>query len=205
MMNSLINNSHEQLHQVMMEGAVEVIGPTGLHAIRKAIQLDHAQSLSEPDPGALYRYLPAFLMALEDLYGRSGGQGIAVRCGQASFKYLSRLPELDEQFSSIEYRLSSSSRRLKNGLKMIAEILARGCDVRIRVSEDAQNWYWQIDDNAMWRQSSSAGCPCCYVIGLLQEFITWTSGGRRFDIIETQCCTAGAESCRIQINKQPID
>jgi predicted hydrocarbon binding protein len=41
-------------------------------------------------------------------------------------------------------------------------------------------------------------------VGLLQESLYWLSGGKIFNVEETECIARGDPACTILIEKQPI-
>lgn len=145
------------------------------------------------------------LNGLEDEYGPSGAHGLTQRFGGVIFRV--GLKELGGQagFRSIDYRMLPSPRRVEVGLSALARMAAETTSAKVTVSADDTHWYWRAEDCQECRDRLTPG-PCCFaLVGLIQEFAAWASGGRFHRVTETECRAAGAAACVICIDKKPLD
>jgi len=197
--------SLNRLYQMMIEGVQETIGLTGLQAIESVRSCQEVNVPAGADERPLFNQFASWMAALEQVFGHRSGQGIALQGGRVSFLHLSRTPELTTAFSNLVKRLLPAQARIKGGLEILAETIAKECGVQVWVTESPQHWYWKIAP-CPWCSARKENASACYfVIGLIQEFTSWMSGGLYFDVAEVECCAAQADACLIQIGKQPME
>ncbi len=202
--------------QILLDGAQEILGMETVRKVVERLSLLENQPRQNPFTGDLERDLSIaktgpFLRELKVMYGERGGDGLAVRIGRAAFR--SVLKHLGEQagFRATEFRLLPASRRLENGLRILARMVGEECGGKVAVSDEGAYWLWRID-----RSRSNGGTllgsvrlpgdnPCYLIAGLLQEFTTWAGGGRFYPVVETECLASGSPACLYRIEKRPID
>lgn len=192
-------------YQTMIEGMQEIIGMPDLETVKSVLsgqRLDASTSAEEKIP---FNPFASWMAALEQVFGQRSGQGIALQSGRVSFLYLSRLPAIKNAFSNLEKQLLPAQARIKGGLEILAETMAGECGVQVQVTEDSQNWYWQIAPCPWCLNRAEHTTACHFMIGLLQEYTSWMGGGRYYDVAEVECHAAGTEACMIQIGKQSMD
>lgn len=194
--------------ELMLTGVEEILGMGGLDpalAERQARlqELCHGEALRSQD---FPEYdLDKIQQTLGHLFGTEAGNGLALRAGRASLQRLLNQYGAQLGVTSLGYRLLPFRARFKAGLEALAEFLSASCGGQITASEDANHWYWRIA-SCPWCLNGESEQPAChFVVGLLQEFLSWVSGGRFFQVTETECQAMGAPACLIQMNKQPID
>lgn len=196
------------LVQVAQEGMKEIIGQAGVNAVFNLELRKSEETGSEPvnlEDGVSFGELASLQAALEELYGPRGGRGVALRAGRASFPYFLREFGLLSGLMDMDFRLLPARLRLRAGLERMARTIAGFCHEAIEVSEDERCWYWRIERcPECWERQTSE--PCChYIVGLLQEYMAWASGGKYFPVVEVECCAAGGAACIIQIEQQALD
>ncbi len=195
----------QTFYQTIKDGMQEIIGPEGMHTVIDAQQDFGICSQFLQLSSANSNEMTVLFASLEKVFGRLAGQGIAQRSGRVSFEYLSRQPELHNAFSDMAKRLLPVPTRIKEGLEILSGSVASQCGVQIIVSEDDQNWYWRIDSCPWCTGRIGETRGCYFLIGLVQEFTAWMSGGRFFDVTEVGCCAAEDAACLIQIGKRPLE
>ncbi len=143
--------------------------------------------------------------ALEKTYGLRGGQGLALRCGRASFRY--SLREFGEQsgYTDLDFRLLPLGTRLRAGSERLARLLNEKSGQIVRVSEEGEHFIWEIERCPVCQGRHSEGVSCHLTVGMLQESLYWISGGKYFNVEETHCIAKGDSTCRILVNKKPLD
>lgn len=179
-----------------------------METMRKVIaRLPHRDPLSRGDLTHDLSITQAgpFLRELEAIYGTSGGRGLALRIGRATFRY--GLKHFGEQagFRATEFRLLPAPRRLENGLRALARIIAKEWGGEIQVSDEGAHWLWRMEPGRSIAGSSSQGASCFLIAGLLQEFTAWAGGGRFYRVVETECLASGSPACLYRIEKRPLD
>lgn len=196
----------QQLCQTVIEGVQEIIGLEGMHAVAHAQQCFSMKIYPAEKGQDRLANLSAFFSALENVFGRSGGHGLAQRGGRIFFERLSHQPEIHAAFSEMTGEMLPVSARILKGLEILAKSVSTQSGANIHTYEDEQNWYWQVDDY-----------PCCsgkrpeesggrlFLIGLLQEYTAWITGGRFFDVAEIECPASQTDACLIRINKRAMD
>jgi hypothetical protein len=192
----------------VLEGVQEIIGQAGVNAIFNLAHLSHllpGTNYTRFQHNFSFTDLSAIQQALEELYGPRGGRGVALRSGRVFFKYFLRAFGDQMAMTSLDYRLLPTHPRVKSGLLAMADTLSDLCSMEILVSEDPDTWYWQSDHCPWCWQRQVDECMCHFNVGMLQEYVTWSGGGKIYHVIETECIAAGSPACTIRIEKKPID
>ena len=193
---------------VILKGLEEVIGQSDTDVVLKMSGLPQ---LGESNPIAGHKELISYHdlthihSSLESLYGWRGGQGVAWKMGRAYFTIGLRTYGKKMGLLDLEYRLLPLSHKLKAGLQRFARLMSWGGDSTFRLEEDRRQYYWIIE-NCPFCWQRHADHPICHTqVGMLQEYFYWASGGKNYNLKETQCIAAGAEACVIAIDKQPFE
>jgi hypothetical protein len=188
-----------EIEIVLMEGIKEIVGPEHAREL-----LAHLQGM----PLAANRQAPvnpaALQAVLTEKYGLLSGQGVALRSGRAAFHYGLRRWGEESGMISQEFRLLPFRRRMRLGLEKMAALLAQYYPTKITTREDELHWYWRIEAcPAGGRTSAAPGCSL--VIGLLQEFMTWSGSGKFYRVRENACLSRGDDYCEFQIDKKAVE
>ncbi len=207
-------NNHESmkisvlLTQVMINGMQEFIGQPGLDhllSVWKGLPYQTSGQMLQARAGLDFNQISALQQALEDVYGPQGARGVALRSGRAAFCYFLRTYGGKTGFDELDFRLLPPRRRIQTGLERLAQVLSGEGAGTILVQDAGSEWQVQIENCPEcwgWKNES----PLCYFsIGLLQEFLTWMSGGKIYLVEETACRVKGDQVCTIRIEKKPLD
>jgi predicted hydrocarbon binding protein len=224
-MNNSTPKSLLKMGQIMLEGVREIIGEPGVNAVLNTVEAGSGADMSGLESGSrigssalrqmtatgeAFNEMSTIQMALEQLYGPRGGRGISLRSGRAAFKYFLRQYGDSMGISRLEYRLLPTHSRMKVGMQAMAAIFTDQYAGYAEVSEDTKSWTWQIR-RCPWclerklEEKDLGGGLCYFVVGMLQEFLSWSSGGKNYHVEETECIAAGGQACVIRIEKQPLD
>lgn len=189
---TISNGTAKIAAQVILESAKEMFGPQPCGGYSQP-EIRHVNDVT------------ALLNSLEDLYGPTGAHGLAQRFGKTIFRHGLRQLGGKAGFRALEYRILPSPKRVEVGLAALAEMVAESTGEKITLSEDSTHWIWRAD-RSQDCLSSRIGEPCCFaLVGMIQEFAAWASGGRFYRVVETECRAAGADSCCFMIEKKPLD
>lgn len=197
----------QKMGRVILLGMEEVIGINGLTGVLRLNSLeDIAQHYppSNNDRTFSFESISAIQTALELAYGPHGGRGVALRVGRASFKY--GLKEYGSMLGLTElaFRLLSLSTKLRAGTKTFADLFNKHTDQKVSVEERGGKILWHIERCPVcWARKADE--PVCHLaVGLLQEALYWVSGGKVFNVEETDCIATGSAVCTIVIDQTPI-
>jgi hypothetical protein len=179
--------------QFLYEGAQELLGADFLQTVMQK------RSPASGCDWTLAEIRP-FLRSLEARFGEPSSHGLTLRIGRAAFRY--GLKQLGEQagFYAANFRLLPAPRRLESGLRTLAAVVADGLGDQVAVAADEGAWYWKM----RW-EGEMDGRYCYLVTGMLQEFSSWAGNGRFYQVKETECQAAGAQTCTFRIDKKPLD
>jgi len=208
MENTSNHTCSQQIGQIIYEGIEEIVGKADsslLFMLAKFPLPDEKQAGTISNKPLVYRNLSRLLEVIEETYGHKGGQGIALRAGRASFKKVFGMYGQQMGFTKLDYRLLPIPARLKTGLNALANTISDLWQEPIRVLEDQGAWYWQIEHSPWCWERHHGEVACHFTVGLVQEYLSWASGGKYYDVVEIMCAAAGEEYCAFQINKQAFE
>jgi predicted hydrocarbon binding protein len=197
-----------KMGRVILQAMEEVLSHVGLSAVLNLAGLQlRIQQFPPNDLAKAYTFqeLSQMIATLETLYGPRGGRGLALRAGRACFKYGIR--ELGALIGSTDmaFRLLPLETKLRTGAGLFANLFNQYSDQIVRVEEKPDCFYWHIERCPVcWQRKADA--PVCHLaVGVLQEALYWASGGKYFNVEETQCIAKGDPACTIVIDKQVIE
>jgi len=193
--------------RIVLLAMEEILGRSGVNAVLNLASLSeyinhyppHNQDLHFP-----FEHISRMQSALEDEYGPRGGRGLALRSGRACFKYGLREFGQELGLTDLAFRLLPLPTKLKVGSEAFAGLFNHFSDQRVRLEIDDKNIIWHIERCPLcWQRHTSD--PVCYLaVGLLQEALYWVSGGKFFNVEETQCIACGDETCTIVVDQNPM-
>ncbi len=198
------------VQQIFIEGVREIIGQAGVNAM---LNINRKPDGAVQRDVALEFRLVDIQKSLESLYGPRGGCGVALRAGRSSFKYFLRTYGEQMGLSRLDYRLLPTQSRLKVGLQALASTFEDLYLGVINMKETDNVWEWTVKncplcwnpEQGLHGDEDEAACRCHLFVGMLQEFLSWASGGKYYHVVETACMSGGAAACVIQIEKQPLE
>jgi predicted hydrocarbon binding protein len=197
----------QKMGRIILLGTEEIIGRTGLHAVLNLSA--HSDYIGNFPPASTERTFPFqtisdLHVALEQAYGPRGGRGLALRIGRATFTYGLREYGTMIGLTEVAFRLLPLSSKLHTGAKAFADLFNHHTDQVVRLEETDRHLLWHIERCPLcWGRHTEE--PVCHMaVGLLQESLYWMSGGKIFNVEETQCIARGDPACTIQIEKTPI-
>ncbi len=181
--------------KMMLWGVEEIVGPEDASRIAETIRLSRTEK----------NYLPQMQSTLQEMYGPRGGQGVALRAGQAAFKALLRQRGLQMGLLSPQFRLLPTRLRIRTGLEALAGQLEQMWDRKVTVGEDARWWTWRMEDCPLCAGHQASSPACFYIVGFLQGFLSWTVSGKNYLVVEKECLAAGSPACLLLIDQNPVE
>jgi len=187
-----------QIAQIMIEGMEEVVGAEDLRGVFSYAPVTADARLS-------YKEVCQFQEAVEASFGARGGRGVLCRSGRAAFKRF--LPAFWDHLgmTNLQYRLMPTPARIKLGLRALSLAVAAMYDQQIEIEDTPDLWIWRMKTCPHCYQRQSRGPVCDFAVGLLQEYLSWTTSGRFYMVEEVECLSAGGSACTIHIQKRPLD
>ena len=186
----------------------EVMGRNGLNAVLNLASLKHRINNYTPnnfDRAFSFEEMSALLKALEDMYGPRGGRALAVRAGRAVFKF--GLKDIGPilGIADLAFRIMPLNMKLKVGFEVFAELFNKFTDQVVRLGEDEQVYHWIIERCPMcWGRQADSPVGAL-AVGILQEGLYWLTGGKNFQVEETECIACHARQGLFLIQKRPLD
>ncbi|MBI5951551.1 MAG: 4-vinyl reductase [Chloroflexi bacterium] len=196
-----------KMGKIMLLGMEEIMGGNGVGALLELPLLGNSvpHPLSASSNHAFsFETISSLQSALELIYGPHGGRGMALRIGRACFKY--GLKEYGSLLGLTEmtFRLLSLPVKFHIGAKAFADLFNKHTDQRVRVEEREDEILWHIERCPLCWERKAEEPVCHLAVGLLQESLSWLSGGKIFDVKETACIARGDAACTIAIDRTPL-
>jgi predicted hydrocarbon binding protein len=196
-----------KMGRIILLGMEEIMGLNGVDTVLRLSPLENFTKdylQANADHAFSFESVSVLQSTLEQMYGPHGGRGLALRIGRACFKY--GLKEYGSMLGLTEmaFRLLSLPVKLHIGAKTFADLFNKHTDQRVRVEEKDNKILWHIERCPLcWERKAEE--PICHLaVGLLQESLSWLSGGRIFNVEETACIAKGEAVCTIVIDKTPL-
>ena len=185
----------------------DVMGRNGVNATLNLSKLSHLVNNYPPnnlDLGFSFEELSGIVKALEDMYGPRGGRSLSIRAGRAGFKYALKDFGALLGIADLAFRLLPLGMKLRVGLNAMADTFNNFTDQRVQIKEEPERFLYIIERCPVcWGRRSTI--PCCHAAtGLLQETVSWISGGKDFEIVEISCIAVGDDTCTFTLSKAPL-
>jgi predicted hydrocarbon binding protein len=165
--------------------------------------IDHPPA-GDLEHGFLFESVSALQVAAESIYGVEAGREFNRKVGRACLE--GGLREFNPLLgiADLPARVLPLGLKLHVGFDMFAMVFNRFTDQVVTLSENEKSYQWVIERCPVcWGRHTDG--PCCHLaVGILESGLRWASGGREFQVVETQCVAMGADACVIEIPKRPL-
>lgn len=189
--------------RVILLGVEEVVGKNGMATILRAANLTQYINNYPPSNteygGHQQHYMTQINRALFDIYGARGARAILNRIGRGRAK--SAIEENAALANAVKMAVALFPRRIrvKLALERISKEYSQQMGTDIRISEDAEAFYWD-DPHCSACVDWHSDTPVCYTTaGFIFGILAWGSGDEDFRVQEVQCRAKGDAVCRYQI------
>jgi hypothetical protein len=194
---------------ILFDGLQEIIGQRGLQAILNMTALPieiHDDNEMTIDSLSVDQWVN-LTQTLEALYGVRGAQGIAVRTGQVFFRDFFRSFGMSTGMMSRSFRMLPKPKRIQRGIETIAQTLCSYIpDIHADVIQDSENWFLRFSKlDFLSDAPGTASIMLKFIVGILQEFLSWTSGGKFYPVSEMNLSAEVKSGPIIVIQKHYID
>lgn len=193
----------DEMAQIVMEASRVVLNPAELETLAAAVGL--------PAPGAgghshwSWKNFSDLSTELNARYGQLGARGTALKVGRAAFQGVVRTYGSDEGFEDQQYQLLPVRKRARAGLEKLAAIFDCACGIRVAVTAEPDAWLWTLADCEECGNPAVETMVSHFMLGLLQAYLAWISGGKVFQVEEISCRADGAPNCVIRVLRRPLD
>ena len=130
---------------------------------------------------------------------------MALQTGRAAFNYGIRDYGGELGLLQLDFRLLPPVSKVRVGLQRLASFLDSTCALEIHQEENQNQLFWVVDSCPMCFERQADAAVCHLLVGFIQEYLYWASGGKYYNVLETECIASGAQACKISIDKQAID
>lgn len=196
------------LGQIFLRGMEEILGTDGMNEVLNQSRHSHLINNYPPnnlDQGFRFEIISQIQAALEELYGKRGAQGLALRAGRACFKYGLHKFVPSGSPAEVEFRFLPLPTKISKGAYLFADLFNKYSDQRVRVEEQKAHILWHIDRCPICWQRQAEDPICHLVLGALQEALFWVSNGKFFNVDEILCIAKGDSTCTFLIDKTPLE
>jgi predicted hydrocarbon binding protein len=194
--------------RVLIQSFEEIVGQAAMNAVQKSAGLDNFIGVLPPnnvEHAFHLNHLSQIQEALEFTYGPRAGRGFALRAGRISLKLGLREFGPILGVTDLSFRLLPLRIKVQKGIQTLADLFNHYSQESIHVAEGEDHFEWVVHQCPLcWQRNTDA--PCCHLaVGMLQELLSWISGGKNFLVEEKTCIAAGDPNCTIQIAKHCLD
>lgn len=194
--------------RILIESIMEITGKNGVNAVLNYSNLSSLVDNFPPDNldrAFDFAHFSMIIQALEEIYGKRGGRGLALRVGRTTFDDVLKDYGALSGVSDLAFRVLPIQMKISIGLQAMAKIFSEKSDQISTVEELDDSYVYTIEQCPIcWGREEEDHPICFYMVGLLQEGLNWISGGKDFRINETKCIAIGDDICEFTIYKQPI-
>lgn len=197
-----------RLGRVLFQALEEVMGCQEVDAV--FAHLEPRRWMADPLHVAAQAPLPlaaasSLQAMLEQAYGLHGGQGLALRAGQVSFKYGLRAFGVELGLFEMPFRLLPLRGKLEASAATLGAALQRASGSAARLERQQEGYTWRLEDCPACRGRQAQAPDCHLVTGFLQEGLYWLSGGKSIPVVETACLAAGDPTCAFTFDLRPAE
>ncbi len=186
----------------------DVMGRNGVNAL---LNLAGAKQWVNSFPANDYKREIAYsdfasvMEAMETMYGVRGARGMELRAGRYAFNL--GLKEFGPLLGvgDLALKLMPMTIKMKITLNLTARTFASYADQPTRVEERKGQFLYIIEKCPVcWGRHTDK--PSCFIAqGILEEALSWVTGGRNFKVEQIQGRSVGASECIWSIDKEPVD
>jgi predicted hydrocarbon binding protein len=207
MINTVQYHYPNRMGRIILLSMEEVMGRNGVNAVLNLASLRSLIANYPPDNASLdfpFSTVGSLTEMLEQAYGPHGGRGLALRIGRACFNNGVRQYGSQMGLTETAFRLLPLPMKLQAGAEAFAGLFNKFTDQQVRFEEEHGKLLWHIDRCPLCWERRASDPVCHLAVGLLQEALTWLSGGRIFNVEEKTCIAVGDKTCTIEIDPSPI-
>jgi predicted hydrocarbon binding protein len=194
----------DRMGQIILWGMEEIIGQGEVQAVLKQACLPEMILPSGQQWNVSFNKTCQLQASLETVYGASAGRGVAVRSGRACFRHILREFGSELGLMGLDFRLLPTIRKIKFCSRSLASLFNQHTDQHVEIVSEDSYIQWHFERCPFCREQHTHSPACYLTVGLLQEALSWASGGKIFKVEETHCIASGDPRCTIRIKNHPV-
>ncbi len=168
--------------RIILGGYAEILGRERLARALSQAGLD-AWLVDYPpddfDQRVDFASFSALEMALEEMYGRRGGRGLAIRAGRAAVSELLHAFGAQMGVDQVAFKLLPLREKIGSGLQALAGLLGEVSDQPAMVVGQDDRFLFILSRCAScWGREQADSPLCCLMTGILQEWVMWLAAGQ---------------------------
>lgn len=192
----------------------EVAGRNGLQVILREAGLSHLLDDYPPNDMTFSSELrfgdySALNKAIADFYGRAA-KGFAIRIGRVSARHSISDQGAVFGIAGLALKLLPMQMQVKTVLNNMVSTFRK---LAAEAGDEFGATIEETGDKFIYRDGTCSVCagrladkPMCWIfVGAINEGLSWATGGREFEIEETECKALGAPACVFEIWKIPFE
>lgn len=186
----------------------DVMGRTGVNALLNMAGMKHLVNTYPPNDLKRefpFRDLSTISEATETMFGARGARGMELRAGRFAFSL--GLKEFGPLLgmADLALKLMPMTMKMKIVLNATAQTFDRFSDQPTHVEDRKGQFIYMIDKCPVcWGRTTTK--PSCYLAqGIIEEALTWVTGGHNFKVEQITARSMGDPSCSLAIDKEPTD
>ena len=195
--------------RIFLESIQEITGKNGLNSILNYARLGSLIDNLPPDNLDRefdFAYFSMINQALIDIYGERGGKGISLRIGRTTFDDVLKDYGAMAGVEDLAFKVLPMNKKIKFGLNAMARIFSEKSDQVSTLIDEGDHFIYRVERCPVcWGRENQERPVCYYMVGLLQEGLSWVSGGKEFQVIERKCIGMGDPDCEFEIQKKHLD
>lgn len=195
--------------RIYLKSLEEITGRNGVNAILNYASLGSLVDNLPPDNEDRafdFAHFSRINLALEEMYGKRGGRGMALRAGRTTFEDVLRHYGSLAGVGELAFKVMPLQKKIKAGLQAMARIFTEHSDQTSMSEEFEEHYLYRVERCPIcWGREKTEGPICYYMVGLLQEGLHWVSRGKEFRVDEAKCIAQGHDTCEFIIPKNPIE
>ncbi len=200
--NRMGNALGEAMQEILDDQGVSIIDQQG---VLPALVHPGSQAGACPDSDYTPAQLDRLQSALEAEYGSRGGQGLSVRIGRASFKFLLGAFGAEKGLTEPAFRLLPLKEKMEKGGEVLAGLFNSYTDLRILQEQDDDYMYWHIQQEPQGSEFPTGAAPRCHLpLGMLQEALYWVSAGKVFEVEQKLGGSNSRPACTLLVRRTPL-
>jgi hypothetical protein len=194
-LNAISSPDKLSINQILLSSAQEIFGEGDVctNFSQNGLEFEHNGAHT----------IEKFQSYLQKQCGCTGGRGAAILAGRSMFNTILRCAGESLGWFDSNFCMLPLSQRLKKGLQNLARQWGKMNHKEITLQEMDDHWLWVQSMPPF--QSASAGHCCDLTVGLLQEFTSWLSGGKFFDVQEIPPVDEVGTTRFIKVSKRALD
>jgi predicted hydrocarbon binding protein len=194
--------------RIYLEALEEITGRHGVNAILNYADLGSLVDNfppDNPDRAFDFAHFSMINLALEEMYGKRGGRGMALRAGRTTFEDALKDYGALAGVGDLAFKVLPLQKKISMGLQSMARIFSEKSDQQTTASEREDHYLYRVERCPIcWGRQGEESPLCFYLVGFLKEGLHWVSGGKEFRVDECACAAVGDDACEFVIYKQPI-